>query len=384
MKDVHNSFTREILKIASDPKIISFAGGLPNPKLFPVKEIAEASVKVLNEDGEDVLQYNTTEGYLPLRRYIAERYLKKDGLNASPEEILITSGSQQGLDLASKTFLNEGDGVILESPSYLGAIQAFSLYRPSFQTVPLLEGGIDVDTLKRIIPNSEYKFLYTVPNFQNPSGISYSKEKRIEVAEILKDQNTILIEDDPYSKIRFSGRAMPPIKKYLGGRSIMLGTFSKTMSPSFRIGWIYAPDWMIEKLNIAKQASDLHSSYFSQRVIFQFLSDNDLDCHISRLREVYKRQRDCMIDAIEEHFPDGVRFTKPEGGMFIWVKLPNGSSSMKLFDAAIKNDVAFVPGVAFYAGEVENETFRLNFSNTSEEEIKEGIKRLGCIIKDLN
>ena len=383
MKDVHNSFTREILKFTSDPEIISFAGGLPNPKLFPIEEIAEASVKVLKEAGEDVLQYNATEGYLPLRRYIAKRYLKKDGLKISPDEILITNGSQQGLDLTSKTFLNEGDGVILESPSYLGAIQAFSMYRPTFQTIPLLEDGIETNSLRGTLEKSDFKLFYAVPNFQNPSGISYAKEKRIEVAEILKNHNTILVEDDPYSELRFSGTPLPPLNKYLESRSIMLGTFSKTVSPSFRIGWIYAPEWMIEKINIAKQASDLHTSYFTQRVMFQFLSDNDLDSHISKLRDAYKRQRDCMIDAIEEHFPEDVSYIKPEGGMFIWVRLPNGLSSMKLFNIAIKEDVAFVPGEAFYAGEVEKGTLRLNYSSTSEEKIEEGIKRLACIIKDL-
>ena len=384
INDVPRSFIREILKVGISKDVISFAGGLPNRELFPIKELKEATAKVFDEAGMDALQYSNTEGYEPLREYIAERYLLKQGLTVSPENILITSGSQQGLDLLGKTFLNEGAEVIIEQPGYLGAIQAFSVYRASFQPVPLTTDGLNTSIFVDVMKRSRAKLMYTVPEFQNPSGISYTDHTRSEVARILERINIILIEDNPYGDLRFSGKSGTSFYKLLPDQTVMLGTFSKTIVPSFRLGWIVAPYAVMDKLIVAKQASDLHTNYFTQRIIYQYLMDNNSDLHIARIREVYGRQRNAMVESIRKYFPRGVEFTVPEGGMFLWVTLPDGISSMDLFDIAIKQNVAFVPGNPFYTdGKESYNTLRLNFSCSNEIMIDEGIRRLGKSIGEL-
>jgi len=381
MGTTHKSFIREILKVAEDPKIISFAGGLPNPKFFPVKEIANASLKVLEENGENVLQYSTTEGYLPLREYIAERYRKKKGLKVDPDEILITNGSQQGLDLIGKVFLDTGDQIVIERPGYLGAIQAFSMYEPLFQSIPLFDDGIDTDLLEKTFMRNKIKLFYAVPNFQNPSGITYSRKRRRGVANILKRHNAIFVEDDPYGELRFIGEDLPSIRHYLEDNTILLGSFSKIITPGLRLGWVCAKKDIMERIIVAKQASDLHSNYLSQRIVHQYLIDNDVDKHILKIRDAYKKRRDLMVSMIAEYFPEEIKYTKPEGGMFLWITLPEGISSSDLVDLAIKENAAFVPGNAFYVDGGGNNTLRLNFSNSDEEKIEEGIKRLANIIK---
>ena len=381
MKNVHKSFIREILKVTEDPNIISFAGGLPNPRSFPIKEIEEAVYNVLSVNGKEILQYSTTEGYRPLREYIADRYLK-NGLKVNADEILITNGSQQGIDLTGKVFLNKGDQVLVESPTYLAAIQSFGLLEAEFKSVPLLEDGVDIEALQKTLTKNEIKLFYSVTNFQNPTGITYSKEKREILAEILGEYNTVFVEDNPYGEIRFIGEDIPPVKSYLE-EGILFGSFSKIVSPGMRMGWIVAPEDVMENLVIAKQASDLHSNYFTQRVVYQYLMDNDVDKHIEKIKEMYRNQRNLMLEMIEEYFPEDVECTRPEGGMFLWVTLPEGMSSMELFNLAIKEDVAFVPGKAFYADGGGENTLRLNFSNSSEEQIEEGIKRLGKAIYEL-
>ncbi|HEX3012709.1 MAG TPA: PLP-dependent aminotransferase family protein [Methanobacterium sp.] len=381
MSKVHKSFIREILKVTEDKNIISFGGGLPNPKSFPVKEIGEAASKVLSQNGDEILQYSTTEGYLPLREYIAERYSKK-GLKVSADEILITNGSQQGIDLVSKVFLDKGDKVLVESPTYLAAIQSLGLFEPQFMSVPLLEDGVDIDSLQKILDENKIKLFYSVTNFQNPTGITYSKQKRQKLAEILKNEDTIFVEDNPYGEIRFLGKDIPPVKAYLED-SILFGSFSKIVSPGMRLGWIVANEEIMEKIIIAKQASDLHSNYFTQRIVYQYLTDNKIDEHIEKIKEMYRNQRNLMVSMIEEYFPENVEYTKPEGGMFLWVTLPEGLSSMDLFELAIKENVAFVPGQAFYVDGSGINSLRLNFSNSNEEQIEEGIKRLGNAIKKL-
>ncbi|MBC2581692.1 PLP-dependent aminotransferase family protein [Clostridium sp. DJ247] len=376
MNKVQKSFIREILKVTENPEVISFAGGLPNPLSFPVKEIQEASQKVLNEDGNAVLQYSTTEGYLPLRQYLAERYFKRFGLRVEPNEILITNGSQQALDLIGKVLLNKDDNILIERPGYLGAIQAFSIFEPVFHSVPLNDDGIDIDLLESALDAHNPKLFYTVPNFQNPSGITYSEKNREIIANTLKRYNTVLIEDDPYGELRFMGQDLPPIRTYLEDNSIMLGSFSKIIAPGIRLGWICAKGEIMEKLIVAKQAADLHSNYYSQRVVHQFLMDNDLEDHIKKIRQLYKGQRDCMVSMIERYFPEEVKSTKPEGGMFLWITLPEGVSSLDLFNFAAKEKVAFVPGDPFYVNEKGINTLRLNFTNSNEEMIEEGIKRL--------
>ena len=383
MDNAHKSFIREILKVTADPKVISFAGGLPNPQSFPVKDLADATAKVLAEDGKNALQYSTTEGYLPLRQYIAERYSRKKGLEVEPDDILITNGSQQGLDLIGKTFLNAGDRIVIERPGYLGAIQAFSIYEPVFEPVPLLEDGIDTALLEKALDGNEIKLFHTVVNFQNPSGVTYSKQKRLELAEIFKNRSTILVEDDPYGELRFAGQDLPSMRSYLRDNVILLGSFSKIVAPGLRLGWICAAKDVTERIIVAKQASDLHSNYLSQRIVFRYLTDHDIDEHIAKIRDIYKNQRDLMISSIEKHFPEEVEFTRPEGGMFLWVTLPESISALRLFDLAGGEDVAFVPGSAFYVDEGGKNTLRLNFSNSDGDEIEEGIKRLAKVIKGL-
>jgi Transcriptional regulators containing a DNA-binding HTH domain and an aminotransferase domain (MocR family) and their eukaryotic orthologs len=381
MENVHKSFIREILKVTEDSNIISFAGGLPNPKSFPVEEIKEAVSEILSQNGDEILQYSTTEGYLPLREYIAERY-SKNGLKVSAEEILITNGSQQGIDLISKVFLNKGDQVLVESPTYLAAIQSFGLFEPQFKTVPLLEDGADLDALQKILDENKIKLFYSVTNFQNPTGITYSQEKREKLAEILRDRDTVFVEDNPYGEIRFLGKDILPVKAYLDN-SVLFGSFSKIVSPGMRLGWVVANEEIMEKIIIAKQASDLHSNYFTQRAVCKYLMDNEIDEHIEKIKEMYRNQRNMMVSMIEKYFPENVKYTKPEGGMFLWVTLPEGLSSMDLFELAINENVAFVPGQAFYVDGSGNNSLRLNFSNSNGRQIEEGIKRLGNAINEL-
>ncbi len=381
MEKTPRSFIREILKVTLDPEIISFGGGLPNPALFPVEALVEAARDVLTEDGMSALQYSTTEGYLPLREYIATRYLKRTGLSLSPENILITNGSQQCLDLIGKVFINKEDPVAIERPGYLGAIQAFSLYEPEFHDVPLLEDGPDTEILSQVLERYSPKLFYGVPNFQNPSGISYSGEKRHEVAEILSEHDTLFIEDDAYGELRFRGEDLPLVSSYLPGQGVVTGSFSKIIAPGMRMGWIAAPPEVSEQVVTAKQASDLHSNYLTQRIIYKFLTDNDLDLHIRHIREVYRHQRDIMVTMIEETFPPDVTITRPDGGMFLWATLPPGFSTMDLFHIAIKENVAFVPGDPFYTSDNGSNTMRLNYSNSDEERIVEGITRLSKAIR---
>lgn len=379
MSKTPRSFVREILKVTENPKIISFGGGLPNPESFPVESISKAVNKVLSEDGKNVLQYSTTEGYRPLREYIAQRY-DKYGLKVDADEILITNGSQQCLDLIGKIFLNKDDVVVMENPTYLAAIQAFSLYEPSFKTVSLLNDGVDIDELEKLLIEENPKLFYSVTNFQNPTGITYSDKKRKELASLLKEHDTVFVEDNPYGEIRFMGEDIPPVKSYLP-EGILFGSFSKIVSPGMRLGWIVANEEVMDKLITVKQASDLHSNYFTQRVVYQYLKDNPVDNHIQKIRDIYQVQRNTMIEMLEKYFPDSVTYTEPEGGMFIWATLPEGISTLELFDIAIKEDVAFVPGQAFHADGSGENTMRLNFSNSDPQNIEEGIKRLGKVIE---
>lgn len=382
MSCVHKSFVREILKMTEDPDVISFAGGLPNPRCFPVQEIRAAAEKVLSECGEAALQYATSEGYLPLRQMIAQRYARQ-GVRVSPSEILITNGSQQGLDLLGKVFLNKGDGIIVERPTYLAAIQSFGLFEPKFHSVPLHEDGVDPVALEKALTQDDCRLFYAVPNFQNPTGITYSQEKRRAVAEKLQGSNTVFIEDNPYGELRFIGEDKPSMKTFLGDDCVQLGSFSKVVSPGIRLGWIAACPEIMEKLIVAKQASDLHSNYLCQRIVHQYLLDNDIERHIARIRLVYREQRDHMVKMMEECFPENVSFTRPEGGMFLWVTLPEKMSSLELFNLALKENVAFVPGEAFYANGGGMNTMRLNFSNSDEDKISTGIIRLARVIKSL-
>jgi 2-aminoadipate transaminase len=381
---VPRSFIREILKVASDKEVISFAGGLPNASLFPVNDILAATQKVLADSGPVAMQYSDSEGYSKLRGHIAGRYKAKFGIDIPLEQILITTGSQQALDLLGKVFINEGDEVILEEPGYLGAIQAFSVYQPKFLPVLLHNYGMDIDMLTNTLAKHQAKLMYTVPNFQNPSGVCYSGKNREEVAALLKNTNTILIEDDPYGELRFKGQTQPSFKTLLPEQTIMLGTFSKTVVPSFRIGWVVAPSHIMDKLIVMKQAADLHTNFFCQMILYQYFEMFDNRAHISKISEAYGKQRDAMVVAIQKYFPETVKYTQPEGGMFLWITLPEGTSSVKLLELAMKRKVVFVPGNQFYTNRTEDvNTLRLNFSCSNEETIDRGIKILGDAIREL-
>jgi len=382
MSGVQKSFIREILKVTASPDIISFAGGLPNPASFPIEAIGRATEAVLSGAGKSALQYSTTEGYAPLREYIARRYAAK-GVRVSPENILITSGSQQGLDLIAKVLLDEGDRVIIERPGYLGAIQALSMFQPRFVPVTMQDDGIDTALLADALNQDCPKLFYAVTNFQNPSGITYSAQKRDLLARLMQGNDTVLVEDDPYGELRFMGDDVPPMGALMEGNIVLLSSFSKIFSPGMRLGWVCAPEDIMERLIIAKQACDLHTNSFSQRVLYRYLCDNDIDAHIAGIRGLYRAQRVAMVGALERHFPAGTVFTKPEGGMFLWVTLPDGLSALELFDRAIARGVAFVPGDPFYVGQSNVPTLRLNYTNSDESDIERGIARLGEAVAEL-
>jgi len=380
---VPRSFVREILKFTADKSVISFAGGLPNPNFFPVKEISDAAVNVLKEDGAAVLQYSTSEGYLPLRKYISNMYKVKKGIEILPDNIIITSGAQQAIALTCKTFLNTGDHVVIEKPSFLGAIQTISFYEPEFHGVELLERGIDTVKLEEVYKNHNIKLFYAVPNFHNPSGITYSNDNRHEVAEILSRYESILIEDDPYSEIRFEGESLPSFKSIFPKNVILTGSFSKTVSPSLRVGWLAADEELIDKIILSKQASDLHTGYLSQRILYRYLLDNDFEKHISEICNFYCNQKDFMIQMMKKHFPEEVTYTNPQGGMFIWVTLPDYLSSSELLEMALEKKVAFVPGKEFYTDGSGQNKFRLNYTNSNKEQIENGIQAIGCLINQM-
>ncbi|MDD5224302.1 MAG: PLP-dependent aminotransferase family protein [bacterium] len=381
MAKTQRSFIREILKVTEKPEIISFAGGLPHPRLFPIREISRAAARVLRESGEQALQYSTTEGFPPLREFIAARYRRKDGMAVRPEDILILSGSQQGIDLVSKALLDPGDRILIERPAYLGALQSFALFEPEFLPLPLEADGVNLPALEKALARPRAKIFHTVPNFQNPSGITYSRAKRRRIADLVRPTSAFVVEDDPYRELRFLGEDLPPIRKYLGDRAILFGSFSKIVSPGLRVGWVLASPEVMEQLVIAKQASDLHTNTFSQRIIHRYLLDHDLDDHIRTIRRAYKNQRDVMVAMLERHFPPEAQFTRPEGGMFLWVTLPPGCSVQGVFEAALREKVAFVPGNAFFVDDEGSNSFRLNFSNTSEAKIRTGIRRLARAVK---
>jgi 2-aminoadipate transaminase len=377
------SFIREILKVTEDPLIISFAGGLPNPALIDVNGISRAATTVLREDGSSVLQYSTTEGYMPLRQFIAERYRKRLGLSFSPDEILITNGSQQCLDLIGKVFIDNGDHIAIERPGYLGAIQAFSLYEPVFHPVNLDKTGPDPVMLAHVLETHPVKLFYGVPNSQNPSGITYTNERRRELASIFGKTETLFVEDDAYGELNFSEKTLSSMREFLPDQTIITGSFSKILAPGMRLGWLVAQPDIMEQLVIAKQASDLHSNYLSQRIAYQYLHQQNIDDHIRKICRVYKTQCHLMIDMIREKFPESLDYTVPEGGMFIWLTLPDGISSTEVFEQALNAGVAVLPGTPFYTDGGGGNTIRLNFSNSTEQKIITGMERFSNVIRNL-
>jgi 2-aminoadipate transaminase len=372
---------REILKVTERPEIISFAGGLPAPELFPVEELKEVCEVVLSNYGGMALQYSTTEGYAPLREAICQR-MKNQGVSATAENIMITSGSQQALDLSGKVFIDEGDVVICESPTYLAALKAFKTYMPIFKEVAMDEEGMIMEDLEALlINNPEAKFIYTIPDFQNPTGRTMSLERRKKLVELANKYDIAIIEDNPYGEVRFAGKSIPPVKHFdTEGRVIYLSTFSKIFCPGLRIGWICAEEKFLKKYIPFKQSTDLHTDIFGQMLAAKYMEMFDIEEHIEKIKDTYRIRRELMLSCIKEYFPKGIKHTLPEGGLFIWVQLPEGIKSKEVFEEALKNNVAFVPGDSFFPkGDCKN-AMRLNFSNMPEDKIKEGIRRLGQVL----
>ncbi|MBS4534409.1 PLP-dependent aminotransferase family protein [Clostridium sp. D2Q-14] len=384
MDGIKASEIRELLKLTQKPEIISFAGGLPAPELFPVDTVKEISSEVLKDMGTSALQYGPTEGFEPLREKIAKR-MDSVGVKANAKDILVISGSQQGLDFTGKIFLNKDDIVVCESPSYLGALNAFKAYQPKFIEVPTDEYGMNMDKLEDILANNnKVKVIYVIPDFQNPSGRTWSLERRKKLVELANKYNIPIAEDNPYGELRFEGEKLPAIKSFdTEGRVIFLGTFSKTFCPGLRLGWICADDEVLNKYILIKQGADLQASTFSQIIVDRFLTKYDLDEHIEKIKKVYVKRRDLMFKTMEEEFPEGVTFTRPEGGLFTWVTLPEHINARDLAAEAIEKKVAFVPGGSFFPNGGNENTLRINYSNMDEERIVIGVKRIAESIKEM-
>ena len=383
MRCVPPSFLGRLFLVSADPSIISFAGGLPNAAFIDVDGIRKAAQWVLGEEGSCALQYSTTDGYLPLREYISRRYARRLGLTIPPGQIQIVNGSQQCLDLVAKIFLNKGDAVAMERPGYLGAIEAFSFYEPVFWDVPFDDEGPDIREFERVIRDFRPKFFYGIPNSQNPSGRTYSIEARKAVAEVIYGTDTVFYEDDAFGELFFDGKPRQPIARLIPGQCILSGSFSKVIAPGMRIGWVCAPPEILSQFNCAKQAADLHSNFLCQKILARYLETCDLDAHARAVSEAYGRNCRLMCNLLDDSFPDGTGHTAPVGGMFMLATLPDGLDSMNVFDEGIKGGVAIMPGKPFYVSGGGGSTIRLNFSNTDEERIKEGMSRLAKVIRAL-
>ncbi len=385
MSILRASDIREILKVTQNPEMISFAGGLPAPELFPKEAIAGIAAEVLLTHGEVALQYSPTEGYPPLREKIAARMNAIWGTRVTPDEILITTGSQSGLDLTGKLFIDEGDVVLCESPSYLGALMAFNVFRPRWVEIATDDEGMQPESLEQALRTTRgVKLIYTVPNFQNPSGRTWSLERRQHLAALALKYNVPVIEDNPYGELCYDGTT-PPCVQTLdeAGLVIALGTFSKIFCPGLRIGWVAARREFIDKYVVLKQASDLHSSTFDQMLTAAYMDAFDFERDLDIKRKVYKSRRDAMVEALEREMPDGVRFTRPRGGLFLWVELPESIDARVLLQACLKQNVAFVPGGAFFPAREQKNTLRLNFSNMPEDRIREGVRRMAAALAAL-
>ncbi|MGA8492872.1 MAG: PLP-dependent aminotransferase family protein [Terriglobales bacterium] len=401
-KGITSSAIRELLKITQRPGMISFAGGLPAPDVFPVHRFEEACHKVLSTQAASALQYGTTEGYEPLRELIANN-MARYRIKAQAANVLMTSGSQQALDLIGKLFINRGDRVLVEAPTYLGALQAFNIYGAEYVSVPIDDDGLRTDLLEKPL-RSGPKFMYVLPNFQNPAGTTLSEGRRHELVLLADKYGIPIVEDDPYGQLRYEGEHLPPLvvldrenlrrdNGYSIGNVIYLSTFSKTLAPGLRLGWIVAPPEIISKLAQLKQGADLHTSTFTQFVAYEVARDGFLDQHVKLIRKIYSQRRDVMLDALQEFFPPDVTWTRPKGGLFLWVTLPTDVDTQAIFKSAVEQSVAFVPGDSFYAkdapgndgsGKASGEGarhMRLNFSNATPEQIREGIRRLAAAVK---
>jgi len=390
-KRMGSSAIRELLKLTEQKDIISFAGGLPAPEVFPVEAFSVACERVLREVGAQALQYGTTEGYQPLKEMIA-RHTSRFGVEITPDNILITTGSQQALDLLGKIFINPGDKILVEAPTYLGALQAWSAYGAEYITVQVDEHGMDTDALEDAL-RSGPKFIYVLPNFQNPSGATMTLERRTRLIELADRYGVPIVEDDPYGQLRYEGKHLPAVMVldsqyqencevgYLGN-VIYTSTFSKILAPGIRLAWVIAPPEVISKMVQAKQGADLHTSTFNQIVAYEVSKGGFLYKHIELIKSVYGERRDLIMAAMDGYFPPGMEWTHPEGGLFTWITLPENLHASDILKKAIEKKVAFVPGSPFYPDGGGHNKFRLNFSNANPERIREGISRLGKVLND--
>ncbi len=385
MSKLKASEIREILKVTERPEVISFAGGLPAPELFPVEEIKEVNRIVLSEQGTKALQYTTTEGYAPLREWISKRMNLRLGTQFAPDNILLTHGSQQALDLSGKVFLDEGDVVLCESPTYLAAISAFRAYGCKFIEVPTDDDGMIPSELERILEKTErVKIIYVIPEFQNPTGRTWSLERREQLVKAAMKYQVVVIEDNPYGELRFEGETLPSLKTFDKTSCVLcLGTFSKIFCPGYRIGWIAGDKAAIEKYVLVKQGADLQCNTLAQMEIAKYLELYDIDNHIENIRKVYKKRRDIMVKTMEEEFPEGVTFTRPKGGLFAWVELPVHINAREVLEICLKKNVAFVPGGSFFPNGGKENTLRINFSNMPEDRIVEGLKCIAEVLREL-
>jgi 2-aminoadipate transaminase len=385
-KGMKASEIRELLKVAKQPGVISFAGGFPDPTIFPVNEINEVTDFVLKNYGNDALQYGVTEGLKELRETLVFK-MKKEGVDIGIDNLIITTASQQGLDLIAKVFIDPGDMIIVESPSYLGALQAFNAFEAQYTDIRINKDGMDTDILEETLKDLIFKqrikpkFIYTVPNFHNPTGVTLSLERRKRLIEISEKYQIPIVEDDPYGEVRFEGEHLPPLISMNRTHVITLRTFSKILSPGLRLGWIIGDPEVIRKIVIAKQAADLCSPSITQYIVNEFLKRGYLEPYLERVKVEYKKKRDIMIESMEKYFPEEVKFTRPEGGLFIWVTCPKSINTEELFFEAIEEKVAYVIGASFYAHRNIHNCMRINFSLPTYDQIEEGIKRLGNLLK---
>jgi len=389
LSGMKSSFIRELLKVTAQPDMISFGGGFPAAELFPLERTREACDKVIKENGRKALQYSTTEGYTPLREWILE-FTAKQGIKASLDNIMLTSGSQQALDLIGRIFINRGDRIITESPTYLGALQAWNAYGAAYVTLDTDDDGFKTDQLEQLI-GTNIKFQYVLPNFQNPMGVTLSLERRKKLVELALRHNVPLVEDDPYGALRFEGETLPQVAAIdadchdcgsnFTGNVIYTSTFSKILAPGLRIGWVIAPPEVIKKMVQAKQGADLQGSTFDQYLAYELVKGDWIYEHIELIRNVYRERRDAMVEAFEEFMPAGTTWTTPKGGLFLWLRLPEGCDTLELFPIAVEEKVAYVPGEPFYPNGGPNNTMRLNFSASNPDLIREGVRRLANMAK---
>ncbi|EFD94670.1 aminotransferase, class I/II [Megasphaera lornae] len=376
---------REILKLTTQPEIISFAGGLPAPEFFPIEELKKVDAEILEKEGMQAVQYGTTEGYLPLREKIAEHMKTAFGVDCSAEELMITSGSQQGLSLLSQIFLDPDDVVLVESPTYLGAINAFTLQHPRFIEVPTDEQGIIPEALEKILQEhgKAVRLMYVIPEFQNPTGITWTEERRKAFMKVVGAYDFPIIEDDPYGELRYDGEKMKALKSLdTKGQLIFLGSFSKIFMPGLRLAWMAASPEILDKAVKLKQAVDLQSSSFAQRQAYYYMKRYDINEHVRNLVQVYGKRRTLMCETMKQYFPQGITFTYPEGGLFTWVTLPEGMDATALMPKVLAEKVAYVPGGPFYPHGGHRNHFRLNYSNMPEDRIEEGVKRLAAVLTE--